>query len=447
MNARRWIIVDVIYLAALMVYALLGTSLVPFHGDEAMQIYFSGDYEVAVLQGNPSALTTRPPYDIDSDPQLRILNGSVHRYLVGLARQISGIGVEQLPPHPGWDWGLLYDRGVETGHRPSDALLMAGRWSSSALLALSAPLAFGLGWIVGKRPGAYLAAGLIMLNPIVLLNGRRAMQEGALLFFGLAVVLTAAWIARKRALSKPVSPLLWALLALTGGLALASKHSALPFIGGALAWVFLGELTHFRLRSFLKTTGALVVCGLLMVALFFALSPALWDDPVSRFRDLLQVRATLLDIQVAGDPTSLGYRAVGLLVQPFMVPPQFFEVASWGEAAAITGEIGRYLASGLSGLPFASVLGAVATGLMLAGMAVALLRRVRPFGDWATAVGLFAWWGITALSLLANPLPWQRYFLPLIPPAALFAAIGALGLWAAARQLMRRTAPVQPAAA
>ena len=429
MNARRWRIVDAVYLAALMLYALAGTSLVPFHGDEPMQIYFSGDYEVAVLQGNPAALTTRPPYDIDSDPQLRILNGSVHRYLVGLARQLSGIGADQLPPHPGWDWGLTYDRNVETGHRPSDALLMAGRWSSSLLLALSAPLAFGLGWVVGKRPGAYLAAGLIMLNPIVLLNGRRAMQEGALLFFGLAVVLTAAWIASKRAGNKPVSPLWWALLALTGGLALASKHSTLPFIGGALAWVFIGELTHFKLRPFLKTAGALIACGLLMVGVFFVLSPALWDDPLARFRDLLQVRATLLDIQTAGAPTSLEYRAVGMFVVPYLVPPQFFEVESWGEAATIVAEIDRYLASGLAGIPFASLLGAVVTGLMLVGMIVALLRRVRPFAEWATALGLFAWWGITALSLLANPLPWQRYFLSLIPPAALFATIGTLGLW------------------
>ena len=440
MTARRWIIVDVLYLAALMLYALLGTSLVPFHGDEPMLIYFSRDYDVAVLQGNPAALSTHPPYDIDSEPQLRILNGSVHRYLVGLARQIAGIGVDQLPPHPGWDWGLTYDRNVETGHRPSEALLMAGRWTSSILLAFSAPLAFGLGWVVGKRPGAYLAAGLIMLNPIVLLNGRRAMQEGALLFFGLAVVLVGAWIARRRAEQKSIPLGWWALLVLGGGLALASKHSTLPFIGGALAWVFLGELTHFKLRPFLKMTGVLVICGLLMLAFFLAVSPALWDDPLARFGDLLQVRATLLDIQVSGMPTALDYRAIGIFVQPFLVPPQFFEVASWGEAATITAEIERYFASGLAGVPLASVIGAVTTGLMLIGMLVTLLRRVRPFGDWATAVGLFAWWGITAATLLANPLPWQRYFLSLIPPAALFAVIGALGLWAVIRQLMRKPA-------
>jgi hypothetical protein len=433
-NSRRWWWADVIVLAALIAYALAGVALAPFHGDEPMLIHMSGDYEVAILQGNVNALTTRPPYAIDSDPQLRILNGSVHRYLVGLARQLAGIGPEQLPPAPGWDWGLTYDRNVETGHRPSDALLMAGRWPSAILLALCAPLLFGLGWLIGRRPGAWLAAALFMLHPVVLLNGRRAMQEGALLFFGLAVILTAAWIARRRADQKPVSPLLWALLPLAGGLALASKHSTLPFVAGALLWVFVGELTHFKPRPFLRTTGALIASGLLMLGLFFAVSPALWEDPLARAGDLLQVRTTLLDIQVTAEPlapTTLAQRVEGIIAQPFLTPPQYFEVLAWTTYEPITAEIARYSASGLAGLPLGGVLGIALTALMAAGMLLSLLPRLRPFADWATALGLWAWWGATALTLLINPLPWQRYFLPLIAPAVLFTVIGALGLWRA----------------
>lgn len=441
MNARRWWIVDILFLAALMIYALAGTPLVPFHGDEPMLIYMSGDYDVAVLQGNPAALTTRPPYDIDSDPQLRILNGSVHRYLVGLSRQLAGLGAEALPPRPGWDWGLTYDRNVETGHRPADPLLMAGRWPSALLLALSAPLAFGLGWLVGKRPGAYLAAGLIMLHPVVLLNGRRAMQEGALLFFGLAVVVTAAWIARRRAERQSVSPWWWALLALTGGLALASKHSTLPFIAGAVLWVIAGELTHFARRPFLRTVGALALSGALMVGLFLALSPGLWEDPLARFGDLLQVRGALLDIQVTAEPlapTSLSERAEGVLLQPFLTAPQFFEVAGWADYPPITAEIERYFASGLAGVQVLVFWGGALTGVMLFGMGVMFAGHLRPFTDRATAAGLWAWWGITALYLLANPLPWQRYSLPLLPPAMLFTAAGALALWGLARRALAR---------
>lgn len=441
MTVRRWLIVDVLFVAALMLYALAGVPPTPFHGDEPMQIYMSEDYEVAILQGNAASLATHPPYSIDSDPQLRILNGSVHRYLVGLARQLAGIGSERLPPAPGWDWGLTYDRNVETGHRPPDDVLLTGRWSSAVLLALCAPLMYSFGWLIGKRPGAYLAAALFLLNPIVLLNGRRAMQEGALLFFGLAVVLTAAWIARKRAAQKPVSPLLWALLPLTGGLALASKHSTLPFIAGALAWISLGELTHFELRPFLKTAAVLIVSGLLIAGLFIAVSPALWDDPLARLGDLLRTRTTLLDIQINAEPlapTTLAQRAEGVISQPFLAPTQFFEMAIWETFEPITAEIERYFASGLTGLPSGGLIGGLLTGLMLAGMMINLLPSLRPSPDWATAAGLFAWWGITALSLLVNPLPWQRYSLPLIAPAVLFVTIGVLGLWALAQRVRAR---------
>ena len=36
-------------------------------------------------------------------------------------------------------------------------------------------------------------------------------------------------------------------------------------------------------------------------------------------------------------------------------------------------------------------------------------------------LGLLFWLGITILSLLVNPLPWQRYYLPLIPIVTLLA--------------------------
>ena len=65
--------------------------LAPFHGDEAMHIYTSTDYATAFLDGHIDQLTVQPPYDIDSDPRLRLLNGSVMRYSVGLAWHLAGL--------------------------------------------------------------------------------------------------------------------------------------------------------------------------------------------------------------------------------------------------------------------------------------------------------------------------------------------------------------------
>lgn len=418
-------LIDAAWLLALAVYILAGMPLASFHGDEAMQVYMSHDYARAFIYGDVDALKTRPPYDIDTDPQLRILNGSVNRYAIGLSWHLAGFTNGDLPPRPGWDWGLSVDRNVETGHRPPEALLNVARLSSTLFLALSVPVLFGLASLFGGRPAAYVATALYALNPVVLLNGRRAMQEGSMLFFGLAVVLVAAVISRKRAAGERVHPLLWALLPLTGGLALASKHSAVVFVAGAFGWLVLAEVVHFRPRPFVQLIAALALAGALTVGLFLLLSPALWDDPAARFGDLLAVRAQLLDIQIAAHTsgvTSLGQRIEGILTQPFLTPAQHYEVTYWTESAAAAAEIDRYMASPLSGLQFSGLFGAALTLLAALGVPLAFTQRR------ALAAGLLAWLIVIVLSLLANPLPWQRYSLPLYPAAALLTAISAAAL-------------------
>jgi 4-amino-4-deoxy-L-arabinose transferase-like glycosyltransferase len=425
-------LIDTAWLLALAAYILAGMPLASFHGDEAMQVYMSHDYARAFIYGDVNALKTRPPYDIDTDPQLRILNGSVNRYAIGLSWHLAGFTNGDLPPRPGWDWGLSVDRNTETGHRPPETLLNVARLSSALFLALSVPLLFGLAWQFGGRPAGYVATALYALNPVVLLNGRRAMQEGAMLFFGLAAVLVAALISRQRAAGERVHPLLWTLLPLVGGLALASKHSAVVFVAGAFGWLVLAELTHFRLRAFARLIGALALTGALTAGLFVLLSPALWDDPAARVGDLLAVRARLLDIQVAAHTngvTSLPQRVEAIFREPFLAPPQHYEVAYWTDSAAAVAEIDRYMASPLSGIQFGAILGLPLTLLALLGLPLAFTRQR------ALAAGLLAWLVVIAVSLLANPLPWQRYFLPLYPAAALLVGISVaiFARWTATR--------------
>jgi hypothetical protein len=459
-RARLYTILDIIYLLVLAIYVLVGTQMATFHGDEPMQIYMSRDYETAFVEGNPRALETQPPYYIDDDYQLRILNGSINRYSIGLSRALAGIGADQLPPRPGWDWGLSYDDNLNTGHRPSEALMLAGRLPSSLFLAASVFVMFGLVWQFSsadkwfERPLAYIATAMYTFNPIILLNGRRAMQEGSLLFFGLLTILTAAVIARRRANDQPTPFYLWIGLILAGALTLASKHNGIVFVVGGLGWIFVGELSyhleayflrrggsetlpynrgHFKpfLRDIAFTSVKLIISGVLIVALFVALSPALWNDPVARFGDLLTVRAELLDIQTTADPlapTTLQQRIEGIITQPFLTPLAHFEVSSWETFAPITAEISTYMNSPLSGIQFGTWVGLALTILIVIGLATLFIPRLRPNREWASSLGLLVWLGVTIASLLANPLPWQRYYLPLIPIAALLAGIGLMGI-------------------
>jgi len=423
-----------------MLYILAGMMLATFHGDEAMQIYMSRDYATVFIEGNPASLMVNPPYQIDDDPWLRILNGSVNRYAIGLSWQVAGLNTGMLPPRPGWDWGLDYDTNVTTGHRPPEAMLASGRIASTLFLALSAVAIFAIGWQFGGRLPAYVMSGLYTLNPIILLNGRRAMMEGSLLAFGLLTIWLAILISRGRTRWHG-----WLLLALAAGLAVASKHTGVLFVAGALGWIGITEMVNYLTRGEQKTTGRyvvvtfakLIVTGAGALALFIVMSPALWNDPVARLDDLIGQRQFLLDIQVASTlnaPTTLIQRVEGIVTQPFMTAPVHYEVDFWANASAITAEIERYRASPLSGIPFGPVVGLALT--LLAGVGLVMVLRRRAW--W----GMLVWVAVTVASLLANPLPWQRYYLPLLPVATILAGIGVVAAWGIVQKRLQPQSPL-----
>jgi 4-amino-4-deoxy-L-arabinose transferase-like glycosyltransferase len=429
MPRRLHRLIDALWLLALCAYILAGIPVTTFHGDEAMQIHMSRDFVTAFLERAPERLMTSPPYPIDSDGHLRILNGTVNRYTIGLSWYLAGFMPDDLPPPPGWDWGLNYAQGVATGHRPSDALLTTARLPSALFLCGSVIVMFGLGWLFGGRHMAYFASGLFALNPIILLNGRRAMQEGSMLFFGLLTIYAAALLSQRRTQGKE-SISLWLLMAASGTLALASKHTSIVFIAGAGVWLLAAEF--IGRRAFAGLIARLAVWSIAVVLGFVGLSPALWNGPPARFGDLLAVRSELIDIQIAIDPiapTTLPQRIAYILVQPFTAPPVHYELTSWGEDSLFLSEIDTAMRSPLSGIHFGWLIGGALTIVELIGI-VDALRKARSSPLHA---GLLAWLAVTLASLLANPLPWQRYFLPFIPLTTLFAGIGVWQLTALLR--------------
>ncbi|MBK8026922.1 MAG: hypothetical protein IPK19_37430 [Chloroflexi bacterium] len=125
---------------------------------------------------------------------------------------------------------------------------------------------------------------------------------------------------------------------------------------------------------------------------------------------------------------TLDQRLVEIARQPFIAEAQHFELASWGEAQAVHDEIAAYMASPLTALQSGPLLGGALTLLAGVGLLASLQRRVTS--------GLALWAGVIALSLLAHPLPWQRYSLPLIPPAVLLAAVGMRYSYAVVRRAL-----------
>ena len=424
-----------------------------------MHIYTSRDYATVFIDNNLQSLPVNPPYDIDSDSRLRLLNGSVMRYSVGFAMQLSGLTPQDLPPRPGWDWGLYYADNVQTGHRPTEALLMAGRSAAVFYFAVSIIAMFGIGWQFGGRWVAYLASALYTLNPIILLNGRRALVESALLCFGLLTIYVALQIARKREQGGKGLWGWWAALIICGALTLVSKYSGTIFVAGAFGGIFIAEIFRafqrkkavfqpLTIKGLMASTLKLTASGLLMLVLVVALSPALWNDPVSRVRDLTQMLQEQVEIVVSilspEAPTTIPQRLEGILTQPFMTPVAFFEQASWAEAEPISQEIAAYNASPLSGLPVDPITGAVLTVLAGIGLLTVVLPRLRLYPSNALAVVLLLWLLVTLANLLINPLPWQRYYLPEIPIMTLLAAVGIVRIILRPRRKRPTTQPNVP---
>lgn len=413
-------LLDGVWLALLCAYVLAGIPTASFHGDESMLLYVGRDFTTAFLDGRPQDLMTSGPYPIDSDAQLRMLNGSVSRYTTGLAWHLAGYSADDLPPAPGWDWGLSYEDGVATGHRPTDAQLWVARLPSALFLCASIVVLFGLARLYGGRLPAYLATVLYALHPAILLNGRRVMQESQPLFFGMLALLLAAVIAQRRGRGQRDSWWLWGLLVVAGGLTLASKHSGIIFVGVALLWLLVAEA--LGRRRWLPVLARLVVCGLLIVVLFVAVSPALWSDPLARFGDLLTLRGELLDIQVAIDanaPMPLSQRILEIVRQPFIAPAAHYELPSWSQSVVYMAEVARSAASPFAGISYGLWLGVPLTLLSALGVGVAVRRWRQPL-----YAGLLIWLAATVAFLLVNPLPWQRYYLTLIPVAALLVGVG-----------------------
>jgi hypothetical protein len=406
-----------------------------------MHIYTSKDYTTVFIEHNLQSLTVNPPYDIDSDPRLRLLNGSVMRYTVGFIMQLDGLTKQDLPPRPGWDWGLHYADDVASGHLPSEAVLTAGRTAALVYFGLSIITMFGIGWQFGGRWTAYIASVLYTLNPIILLNGRRALVEGAMLGFGLLTIWIALQIATRREKGDKGLWGWWLALIISSALALVSKYTGTIFVASAFGGIFIAEVIRTFRKSdsaprpytvLMSSTAKLVARGLLTLMLVVALSPALWNDPISRVRDLSQMLQDQVNIVVSilapKAPTTIPQRIEGIVTQPFLTPVAYFEQDSWAEAAPVTAEIVRYEASPLSGIPVNPITGIILTGLAGIGFVAIFWARLRPYESWAASAVLVIWLLVTTTNLLINPLPWQRYYLPLIPIDSLLAAIGVMAL-------------------
>ncbi len=433
-----------LWLILLMAYILIGTATAPFHGDESTLIYMSRDYDYLFIQRDwGKVLYAEPPVSA-TEQQLRLLNGVIHKYLVGLARQLNNLPSETVNEQ--WDWGADWNYNQQTGRAPSTALLLTARAASVGFLAAGVVVMFALGKALGGGLTAYAASLYYALHPALLLNGRRAMMESSFLFFTLLLLLVGVWMAQRPSLARTV------LLGIVAGLALASKHTALF----SVVTVYLSLLIYLIIQSIRSTDDDspvdytilpyLVIAALVTGGVFYALNPAWWGDPLGRAQTVWTLRNDLLAGQTDafGGYADFSDQLAGFLRQAFMAQPQYYEVEGWD--ATIGGQIAAY-----EGLPWrgvsigGSLPGALALGGLLLIGAWRLLRDHRRDEAARWMIGV---WALAMLltTLLLTPIEWQRYYLPAYPAVGLVAALGCDHVLTLTRQLRSSRSSVhQPA--
>jgi 4-amino-4-deoxy-L-arabinose transferase-like glycosyltransferase len=486
-----WIVFEPIFLAVLGGYVVCGIPWVPFHGDESTLIRLSLDYEYLLIDGNAARVVYRPSAHGASKEQFeRVLTGAVDPMTIGLARNVAGW--ERRDVNGFWLW---YPQGmrdewafnVRMGNMPDPRLLEIARWPSALFAAASIIVVFAAASILSRsRPAAGLAAFLYATTPAVLVNGRRAMQEGAMLLFTSLTVLCAAFVLRELhngAARWRRTAAAFVLLGLASGAALASKHTSALAVAPAYLAVLIGILSAAaegspgqrraaRIRWFFTWLGS----GLLGLAVFYILMPVWWCYPLhwllllclsaacflfglpgggrrawilravplaaaagislavpdavaGTYRPILQIsraRAELTEIHemLGPDLPSFASRIKEMADQLLFAKTQYYESLVWDNLEEEQSQIQAYEEAHLDGRGGGTAWGIVVSALAAGGLWAVVSRR----RGWE-AVLLLLWFAVPAATLLAvNTLAWQRYYLILIAPWSVLAGFAALPL-------------------
>jgi hypothetical protein len=157
------------------------------------------------------------------------------------------------------------------------------------------------------------------------------------------------------------------------------------------------------------------------------LHPFLWGQPVKAIRAAVGERQALASAQTTDRPeqalNTTSRRLVSLISMVYLTPPLFAEAGNYTEETRTAEQ--AYLGNPLHALFRSIPAGGALLVLSLFGFISAVLRARK---DRQARRGLVLLLSATLLQALALfllvPLPWQRYYLPLVPYACLWTAFG-----------------------
>ncbi|MCJ7511793.1 MAG: hypothetical protein MUO23_02350 [Anaerolineales bacterium] len=401
-------------IALVAAFLFLGIDALPFHPDETSWLVQSQDLER--FASDPISMAYTSQARLPAEMAYRLLNAPAAKYTLAIGRRFAGYGPSTLPAD--WDWTASWEVNRQRGAIPSPGLLQSARLASTALIALSLLPLFAVGRRLGGTGTGVVTVALLATNALVLLHGRRAMAEGALILAVSLVMAGVLWGDRHP----------W-LAGLSLGLALATKQSTLPLLPVGLLGVGWSSALPDRSRG--STWIRLATCCVTLTVVWAILNPVAWRRPLETTTAMIAERRQLVADQIADFGASGGLqvmdsaaeRASGLIASLYFAEPQVREAGNYDVALGTAQR--AYLEQSATHLGRGLVGGAITLLLALLGMALGLRR----LGSAAAAVRRDAALMLlltlvqTAALLAAVPLAFQRYYLPLVPTLCVWIAL------------------------
>jgi len=380
---------------------LLGAKAVPFHPDEATNIFMSGDLET--LFHHPDDLFYSPTPADAIRQNYRLLDAPLTRWLIGIGRMVAGAPALTTD----WNWTQTWQQNAQTGALPEENLLLVSRLSVAWLFGFTLFFTYQAGKILFGARFVWLNIALTALNAMVLLHTRRAMAESVLL-------ISVSWLiyALARKESNPI------LLAIPAALAFNAKFTS----SGLVLVILLAAWVNSKLPSWKMRLRNVFLCAVLIIVITFILNPVAWKNPAQTALAAFGARSTLAAQQVQVVATvspdlimrTPAQRLAGWLVYLFITPPATADVANYLQDTQASEQ--SYFANPLNNVFRGIVGGVFLLTLTLLGFALAVYQ-IRKNKQKQQLFGLLMLATLIAfLSLVAFiPLPFQRYAVMLIP--------------------------------
>jgi 4-amino-4-deoxy-L-arabinose transferase-like glycosyltransferase len=462
---------DLLLLLLLTAFILSGINLVPFHGDESTYILMSQDYD-RVIKGDFKHVLFNP--DGGSKQDIRMSTGSILPFLIGFAKDITNTKDRA----NNWRWGVSWEENVEQGNIPNSKLLYLARICSALMGALGILLFFiTTRKLFSSRLAAWAATLVLATNGYILVNFRRAMQEGPK-FLSLILTLYIATCILKSSHTMKIHKHFYMLLGIASGLTLATKQDTAPMLVGiyiALILIpiwekravqailtnthYLGIATILAYSCFLafmpvfwswwetvlvligiaailfqlpawktnRSAKPLVLAGCLLIIGMTFLSPILWSKFQIPVTSMVETRQKFLKEQVGAfgnNNFNTAKDKIIFLGETVLSSKVMYMESSSFDVPPIHDQINAYEASPLSGRT-----GSILTDcFILVLVIIGAWSQLRQFGPESILIcSLLIVSG--ALLYITVPLPWQRYFLIMQIPYALIAGAGAKPIW------------------